>query len=368
MKKNNSPEINNISGGAELPSRKKGFFASDKWKRFNRVLDRIFGFMLAFVLVVGCTCLGVEYILVKGPSEALKNTFVCTLHETSHWKWIPNIFLSQAEIDEITVSYDTLGEAVPLDASLISIPTEGTELVDEDGRDAYGLLDEDGDGIILVDVKGSGFVGYMLVVLDPSRVSAFLTPGYPVWGTTLDVYCEKYEAVGGINAGGYFDPNGAGTGGLPQGLTIIEGEAINQDSTDSFIGLSEDNHLFVGYYNIADLQTTKIRTGVSFGPPLVVNGEITDAAYWHKGVAPRTAIGQREDGAILMLVIDGRQAHSIGATFLQVAETMLQYGAVNVGNLDGGSSSTMYYEGGFVNSCSSMTGTSRLLATAFLIH
>ena len=36
--------------------------------------------------------------------------------------------------------------------------------------DAWGYVDEDGDGLILVDVKGESYIGYMLIVLDPSRV------------------------------------------------------------------------------------------------------------------------------------------------------------------------------------------------------
>ena len=61
------------------------------------------------------------------------------------------------------------------------------------------------------------------------------------------------------------------------------------------------------------------------------------------GVNPRTGIGQRSDGAILMLVIDGRQVSSLGATFADMTDIFLSYGAVNACNLDGGSSSVMMY-------------------------
>ena len=84
------------------------------------------------------------------------------------------------------------------------------------------------------------------------------------------------------------------------------------------------------------------------------------------GVNPRTAIGQRADGAVLMLVIDGRQVHSLGATYLDAAEVMLAHGAINACNLDGGSSSVMYYNGEYVNSPSSASGVSRYLPNAFL--
>ena len=66
------------------------------------------------------------------------------------------------------------------------------------------------------------------------------------------------------------------------------------------------------------------------------------------GANPRTAIGQRADGAILLLVTDGRGASGhLGATASDLISVMQEYGAVNAANLDGGSSSTMVYNGGY---------------------
>ena len=90
----------------------------------------------------------------------------------------------------------------------------------------------------------------------------------------------------------------------------------------------------------------EIRDAVNWGPILVKNGEPcvvpTDSA--NVGFHPRSAIGQRADGAILLLVIDGRQANSIGASYDDLIEIMMEYGAVNAANLDGGMSSYMVYE------------------------
>jgi exopolysaccharide biosynthesis protein len=83
-------------------------------------------------------------------------------------------------------------------------------------------------------------------------------------------------------------------------------------------------------------------------------------------VNPRTAIGQRSDGAVLLLVIDGRQVSSLGATYLDVAEVMLSYGAVNACNLDGGSSSVMWYGGKYINSPCTVVGI-RPVPTTFLV-
>ncbi len=111
-----------------------------------------------------------------------------------------------------------------------------------------------------------------------------------------------------------------------------------------------------------------MRCGVSFGPALIINGQGEYGGYMESGINPRTAIGQRADGAVLMLVIDGRQMHSIGASFGDARDVMIDFGAVNACNLDGGSSTVMYYNGEYINSPSSASGTSRALPDAFLFR
>ena len=84
------------------------------------------------------------------------------------------------------------------------------------------------------------------------------------------------------------------------------------------------------------------------------------------GVNPRTAIGQRSDGAVLLLVIDGRQVISMGATYQDLVDIFLEYGAVNACNLDGGSSTLMWFDGGYVNNCASVVGI-RPVPTTFIV-
>ncbi len=63
----------------------------------------------------------------------------------------------------------------------------------------------------------------MMVVLDPSRVFVGKPESFGGYGDHLATMCERYSAVGGINGGAYYDVDGAGLGGTPQGLTIIDG-------------------------------------------------------------------------------------------------------------------------------------------------
>ena len=118
----------------------------------------------------------------------------------------------------------------------------------------------------------------------------------------------------------------------------------------------------------AQAEEMKIRDGCCFGPALLVNGEVNLQAYNDpsgKG-NPRTAIGQRADGAVIFVCIDGRQAGSMGGYYSDIIDIMQEYGAVNACNMDGGSSTVMYYEGQYVNSCSAENGQPRPLPNAFM--
>ena len=102
------------------------------------------------------------------------------------------------------------------------------------------------------------------------------------------------------------------------------------------------------------IKTEKIRDAVAFQEEssdknnhfvkLIINGEKRELNGMGSGANPRTAIGQRKDGSVLILVTDGRGKNGhLGATASDIIDIMAEYGAVNAANLDGGSSSSLYY-------------------------
>ena len=334
-----------------------------------RVIDRIFGLIIAAVIVLGVFGLALEWVILKGPSPELRDSFVMGMLWTRRFDFIPYIFLSQDEIQDIVNNrFNTNETGGATDTSLITIKAkEETDPEQGPQPDDYGLIDEDGDGIVFVDVKKKGFVGKMMVVYDPSRVFVGKPEVYGGYGLTLEALCERYDAIGGINGGAFVDEEGGGTGGWPDGLTISDGEPTMMGSERTFVGFDENDVLFVGDIDAESAKELNIRCGVSFGPALLINGEAVYSSSMESGINPRTAIGQRADGAVLMLVIDGRQMHSIGASFGDARDVMIDFGAVNACNLDGGSSTVMYYDGEYINSPSSASGTSRALPNGFLI-
>jgi exopolysaccharide biosynthesis protein len=91
----------------------------------------------------------------------------------------------------------------------------------------------------------------------------------------------------------------------------------------------------------------------SFGPALVINGQITVTADSEVNQArnsnPRTAIGQVGPLHYVFVVSDGRTDESAGLSLLQLAQVLQEHGCTVAYNLDGGGSSTMWFNGQVVN-------------------
>ena len=335
-------------------------------------LFRLVLVLLETVLLVAMLLYGVMYVVAKGPSPTARDLFVMSVRETSAIGFLANLYFTDEEIAQIEAGKNSY-EFVETDTSLISINTEGSEPDGDSSQgskaDAWGLVDEDGDGIIIDPVKGEGFSGYMMIVLDPSRVIMGSIPeSYGIRGYTVEEMVQEFDAAAGINAGGFYDPNGQGNGSIPDSLVVVDGEIYyaGNGERNGFVGFDSNYIMHVGMPTLEEIKEKNIVTGACFGPVLISNGVPADESGLASGVNPRTAIGQRSDGAVLMLVIDGRQVISMGATYMDLVDIMMEYGAVNACNLDGGSSSLMWYDGGYVNNCASVIGI-RPVPTTFLV-
>ena len=348
--------------GSEEPGKKAGPAVG---RLLGRILGRAAIVLLVTLVIAAGGVFGVAYILARGPSPTAQRLFVMSLRETSAVGFIADIFLSPEEIAQIEAGKGS-ERVIETDTSLVTVQAEEP---DDNGADAWGLVDEDGDGIIIDDVKGEGYSGFMMVVKDPSRViMGSVTDDFGIRGYTVEEMVQYFDAVAGTNAGGFVDIGGQGDGSLPDRMVVFKGEIYNgsRGTGSGFVGLDSNYILHVGLMGSQAIKDADIQYGCSFGPVLVSNGQGVDPDSLSSGVNPRTAIGQRSDGAILLLVIDGRQVISLGATYEDLVEIMLRYGAVNACNLDGGSSSMMYYNGAYVNNCASVIGI-RPVPTTFLV-
>lgn len=314
-------------------------------------ISAVIGVLLAAVVVA---FFGATAVVCYGPSAQARGLFVTTVMETSAAKFLAQMYLSDEEIAEIR-KQNAVIEA--------DMETDDTELPPV-------TADPTVPDLVIEDVTGATFKGKMMIVKDPTRLFVGTLPQYDGRdGQTLDDLVKNHGAVAGINAGGFEDEQGFGNGGTPIGYVIHDGQIKygSGGTTGTVVGFDANGKLIVGNMSAARALEKGVREGVTFGPVLVANGEPAPVAGTGGGLNPRTAIGQRADGAVLLLVIDGRQSHSLGASYKDCRDVMMAYGAVNAANLDGGSSTLMIHEGEHVNYCASLYG-SRFLPTAFLVR
>ena len=173
------------------------------------------------LIVIGTTLLllvvflyVVMWILVKGPSDAAKNLFVCAVNESSAMGFCANIYLSQSEIDEILErnKLQELEQGEVSNTDLVVIPD---------------TFDETTPDIELIDIKGTKYRGKMLIVKDPSRVSVgTVDVFYEGAGTNVKDTCERYGAIAGINGGDFVDEGSYAYTAMPIGCVISQGKHL----------------------------------------------------------------------------------------------------------------------------------------------
>ncbi len=350
--------------------KKQSFWHVPSMDRIGVILRRSAALVGMTLLILVGFLYGTMWICVNGPSSEARRLFVLSVRETSAAKFLANWFVSQEEIDRLEGKGGSAMGEETMDTSLIR--PQDTTSPSSDSSSNGGTTDppvrRPSDGIHIETVKGGTYTGVMMIVDDPSRVFVGTLDAYGsnAQGITLEKMMEKYGAYAGINAGGFIDVGGRGNGGTPDGL-VMSGGSILWGDTETFyncvVGFDATGILYVGNMTGQRALDLKLQSAVSFGPGpvLIQNGVAANSrGSLGGGLNPRTAIGQRSDGAILLLTVNGRQVGSLGATYDDLVDIMLSYGAVNAANLDGGSSSLMVCDGKVLNSSSSLVGDRRL--------
>lgn len=328
-----------------------------KGKRKNKKVSgkTLIMFLLFEFIFTACTF---PFLLLYGPFNNAKSTYVGAAMTSMTHQYLATWFLSEEKINKILGNNSTEATDETTNASEINIPK-----VKDDTIEFYELADN------------PKFTGYYLVVKDPTRVKVGHTTKLNEEGQTTSQIAENYNAVAAINGGAFVDQSSTsqwtGNGGIPSGIVMSGGKVIHNDLKNGekkdLLGIDKNGVMIVGKYSLEELEEKNIQEAISFNPTLVVNGKMTPMSGdggW--GIAPRTAIGQRQDGAIILLVIDGRGVGSLGATLKETQEIMYQLGAVNAMNLDGGKSTTLYYDGEVRNTPSNSMGE-RAIPTAIIV-
>ena len=337
------------------PAQERGTAAKQPKKKkksglFGRIVRRFFLVLFTLiVLILVAACLMFNLIF-NGPSPAARDVLTMSLLEPSGTKWIPGLFMDEETLNSIRTREESNLTEEFSNASEIVINKNTALSAETDEWANYP------DGIRFASHSGDTYNAHIMIVRDPSKVYlATSTDKFStaIPGTRISDQIETENAIAAVNAGAFFD-NGTSdpsVGSVPEGLVYSKGACkwttgSPPNGIKGFAGFNKDNILVVAQDNLtqAKAEELNIRDGCCFGPVLIMNGEINQEAYnSNSGLNPRTAIGQRKDGAVVFVCIDGRQASSMGGTYRDIVDIMIEYGVVNACNMDGGSSSVMLY-------------------------
>ena len=345
-KKNMNPTPENDAGMPPKKKKKKGSGL------LGRIIRRFFLVLFTVIILAVTALVLVMNLVFKGPSPTARDTLTMSLIEASATKWVPALFIGEDTVAEIRTSKVEGGglEDDVTDTTKVIIQANNVITGDSNEWDNYP------DGVRIERRSGDTYNAHIMIVKNPAQV--YMGTSTEKFSTAIpgkritEVMAENADVIAAINAGAFNDDGTASSyvGSTPLGLVMSDGNCVwtsgKQPGLEGFAGFNEDNILVVSKSNLSKAQAEemKIRDGCCFGPVLIMNGEVNLEAYNDKsGFNPRTAIGQRADGSVIFVCIDGRQAGSMGGYYSDIIDIMQEYGAVNACNMDGGSSSVMMY-------------------------
>ena len=347
-KKNRNPETpidETVNVPAKQTKKKK---KGSGW--FGRLIRRFFLVLFTIVILAAAALILVMNMIFNGPSPAAQEVLTMSLIEASATKWVPALFIGEERVAEIRQSVD---QELPQDVS------SSTKVVIQKANAITGASDEWAnypDGIRIERVSGDTYNAHVMIIRDPSTVymgtsTEKYSPAIPGKRIT-EMMDANPDAIAAVNAGAFFDDgtSSSSVGSYPLGLVVSNGNTVwesgKQPGLEGFAGFNQENILVVSKKNLSKKEAAElgIRDGCCFGPVLLMDGEVNPEAYNNNsGFNPRTAIGQRADGSVIFVCIDGRQVGSPGGTYADIINIMVEFDAVNACNMDGGSSSVMMY-------------------------
>ncbi len=227
--------------------------------------------------------------------------------------------------------------------------------------------------ILLVRVEGGGvmdqYQGVLAIAKDPSRLSIKNSAYLGGSGQHAGTIAANHNGVLAMTGSAFLDDGGVGNGGTLAGYTMSDGQGqgYHMGYGNKRIELRENNFFYIT--DVSSPVHEDTTDAVEFAPALIVDGEIlVDESCGWMGVHPRTVIGQSDLGEVLMLAIEGRQVgRSLGTDVVECARILDRHNCMQALNLDGGTSTILWYDGEYVVRCSNQAcPEGRLLPNAFV--
>ena len=333
-------------------------------------MKKVVIYLLIIIDIMICMFLFFTY----GPIDYFRNLLVTTAMTTKSHHYLAKTLYSEETIYEIMDS--NYMEEVNENTNLTEINVGNIEEKTEyDSIYEEQILKRDKDAVYkIIPLSGNTYKGYLVAVYDPSRIELVTSRYLGKRGETVQEMAKREDALIAINAGGFADAGGVGNGGIPTGSLIQDSNLIYQGQDTGWgggiVGFTKDNILMLYKGTANDAIEQGIEDAVDFGPFLIVNGKRSIAkGNGGYGISSRTAIGQRQDGIVLFVVIDGRQpGYSLGIDMSELTDIFVRYRAYNAVNLDGGASSSLVENKKLISKpCAYSATGERWIASAWIV-
>lgn len=408
-----TPDVIPVSDtGSKEPQEPKGYPKRKKknWKRRLTAVGVAFGLLVCMYLTVAYS--SIPFI------EKWRTIYIETAMTTNSHKWLATMFFPKSVVDAVVEKQRLeLEQQKGLESKWDEIDSQNAQndaqsekereffetyweldtpafkdyldknpsltaggydhVLVEDFEKNLGLVTKQGDPLLVLDtendlmivgVSGEGYQGKLAIVKDPARVAMAKSKSLGSFGQQASGFGEDNDAVLVVNASGFADAGGHGSGGLVKGTLIIDGVEYGNRNIQpywKFCGMKQDLKMYISNY---PENVQEYRWSVEFFPALIVNGESVVDGTFGMGIQPRATIGQTRRGDMLFLIVDGRQVgYSLGCTVAECTNVMLRYDAYQGMNVDGGSSAVMWYKGEYITKSSSKSGLGRYMPNAFIV-
>ncbi len=296
--------------------------------------------------------------LLYGPYPNFREWLITTAMTTMTHQYLAKWFYSDKQIEEVLKKNYVAESGEGTDAGQVKFIDYSNQKVMYKNKYEKEILtkEKEDDLYKLININEGNMRGYLVVIYDPSKVKMETASTMGTAGEMLTSITKRTDSIIGMNASGFIDPNYNSNGGKPYGVVIKDGQIVSNlekaNVGGGIVGFTNDNVLVLGKMSGQEALNKGIRDAMEFGPYLIVNGTpsfIKGNGGW--GTAPRSAIGQRQDGIVLFLVMDGRDyAGGVdGVGMVELTELLMRYGAYNASNLDGGTSSGLVINGELIN-------------------
>ena len=336
-------------------------------KKEHTVLKKIF-ITICILFFIGASSVG---ILLYGPYNGFRDWLITTAMTTMRHQWIAYLFYSEDTVNKTMANntVEEVDEETNKNAIVVGLKTDKYE---NEYEKAILEKKHPNDSYKIIKISGKGYSGYLAAIYDPSKIHTLVTAKIGTSGQYLTTMAKNNKAVVAINGGGFDDPGYSSNAANPLGITYSRGKQVTAyyyAGAGGIIGFDKSDKLVLSSKCTEEsAEKLGIRDAVTCGPFLIVNGKastVVGNGGW--GTAPRSAIGQRKDGIVLFLAIDGRMVGRQGADMDDLIEIMQNYGAVNAANLDGGTSTAMTVNYELINDPIDSTGAhkTRFISTGF---